>query len=33
MGEIEGEDDSGRSWSGAVDMLENEFAGQMLAYA
>ena len=27
MGEIEGKDDSGRSWPGAVDMLENGFAG------
>ena len=31
MGEIEGKDDSGRSWPGAVDMLENGFAGQILA--
>ena len=31
MGEIEREDDSGRSWPGAVDMLEDGFAGQMLA--
>ena len=31
MGEIEGEDNSGRSWPRAVDMLENGFAGQMLA--
>ena len=33
MGEIEGQDDSGRSWPRAVDMLENGFAGLMLASA
>ena len=33
MGEIEGEYNSGRGWPRAVDMLENGFAGQMLAYA
>ena len=31
MGQIEGKNNSGRSWPRAVDMLENGFAGQMLA--